>query len=268
MSHGFAAGSDRAGPKGLSSMRIESRTAGPSGIGAALLLGLLLAAAMPAPASAQGFFDLLFGGFRRSVPPPAVASPGPYADPRYETRPGGEGMHEAPGPGVVYCVRLCDGRHFPINYRGGMGAAEVCRSFCPAAPTQIFSGSAIGRSVAPNGRHYSELPNAFVYREKLVPDCTCDGKSPTGLVSQPPEDDPTLRPGDIVAARNGLMVYRGDDGRTASFAPVEQAPGFSPVLRRQLSQTRILPSRTAEEVGADAAGVESRNVPQRDQAVR
>ena len=36
-----------------------------------------------------------------------------------------------------------------------------------------------------------QLPNAFVYREKIVADCSCDGKSPTGLV---PFEAATIRP--------------------------------------------------------------------------
>ena len=77
---------------------------------------------------------------------------------------------------------MCDGRYFPIGNRAGASAVELCRSFCPNAPTQIFSGSKIDYSVAPGGRRYSEIPNAFVYREKMVADCSCDGKSATGLV--------------------------------------------------------------------------------------
>ena len=57
-----------------------------------------------------------------------------------------------------------------------------------------------------NGKPYSELPNAFRYRNELVAGCTCNGKDPVGLASVKIENDPTLRKGDIVAGDDGLMV--------------------------------------------------------------
>ena len=56
------------------------------------------------------------------------------------------------GGGPYFCVRMCDGRYFPIGSRAGASAVELCRSFCPHAPTQIFSGSKIDHSVAPGGQ--------------------------------------------------------------------------------------------------------------------
>ena len=243
------------------------------GLGSALVIGAALVAIMPAPASAQGFFDLLFGGFRRQAPPQS------YADPRSDGREG-RGSREdrdddgrrsdVGGPGVSYCVRMCDGRHFPINYRGTSSPAEICKSFCPAAPTKIFSGGNIDRAVANDGKRYSDIPNAFVYRDKLVPGCSCDGKSPTGLARTDIDDDPTLRQGDIVVTDSGLMAYRGEKKNTAQFVPAEDAPGYSAAQRKQLSQMRVLPARTAEEIGetTGAAAPMSRNVDQRGQASR
>ena len=128
----------------------------------------------PAPASAQNLLEALFGGFRRAMTPQR---------PRYSADPNGESRTADGAPSSGYCVRLCDGRYFPVSGRGNMNAGEMCRAFCPAAPTQIFSGGGgIANAVAPNGQRYSNLPNAFVYREKMVADCSCDGKSPLGLV--------------------------------------------------------------------------------------
>ena len=193
-----------------------------------------------------------------------------YADPRYdrhEQRSRSGGVHV--GGGAAHCVRLCDGRHFPINGRGS-NAAEICKSFCPASPTKVFSGGgAIENTFSSDGKRYSDIPNAFVYRAKLVPDCTCDGKSPTGLARVDAKDDDTLRQGDIVATDKGLMAYRGESRNTAQFSPINSASGLSPAMRRQLMATRVAPDRTAEEMkGADEAAVVSRNVDQRSQAAR
>jgi hypothetical protein len=192
-------------------------------------LAALFAVEMPAAASAQNLLEAIFGGFRRALTPRAPAA-------------GLNGVH-ADGGSISsgYCVRLCDGRYFPVSGRGQMNAAEMCRAFCPAAPTQIFSGGgSIANAVAPNGQRYSALPNAFVYREKMVPDCSCNGKSPLGLVQFEESDDPTLRAGDIVATQAGLMAYQGD-GRHAGFSPVDSKIGLPAKLKEQLTQTRVAP---------------------------
>jgi hypothetical protein len=227
-------------------------------------LAVLFVAETPPPASAQGIFDALFGGIRRAMTPPRAPA---YSNPDHDVR-AGEGSY-AGGASSGNCVRLCDGRHFPVNGRGKMSAAEMCRAFCPSAPTQIFSGGNITRAVAPNGQRYSDLPNAFVYRDKLVPGCNCDGKSPTGLVRFEGHDDPTLRPGDIVATGEGLMVY-GDGRLAGGYTPISSSPSVSPKLREQLTATRVAPGRSAEEQPDEADGEAqmSRNVDQRAQASR
>ncbi len=75
------------------------------------------------------------------------------------------------------------------------------------------------------GKPYSELPNAFRYRNEMVAGCTCNGKDQVGLASVSVENDPTLRKGDIVAGENGLVVAgHGVDKRGASlnFSPASE----------------------------------------------
>jgi hypothetical protein len=232
---------------------------------AAALLAAIVAALSPAPASAQNLFDLFFGGMRRAMAPASS-----YADPRQDGRVSRTRYGSGPyvgGGGIAYCVRLCDGRHFPITYNTG-NAAEICKSFCPASPTKVFSGSTIDQSYSSDGKRYSDIPNAFVYRAKLVADCTCDGKSPTGLARLDSKEDETLRQGDIVATNKGLMAYRGESRNTAQFTPIN-ASSISPAMRKQLLAIRVAPDRTAEEMkGADEAAIVSRNVDQRNQAAR
>jgi len=230
----------------------------------ALLAGVVITLS-PVPASAQSLFDFFFGGGMRRAVTPSHS----YADPNHDGRGSRSrysgGSYVGSG-GTAYCVRLCDGRYFPITNRTG-NAAEICKSFCPAAPTKVFSGGAIEHAYSSDGKRYSDIPNAFVYRAKLVNDCTCDGKSPTGLARIDADDDETLRQGDIVATNKGLMTYRGE-GRnaTAQFSPINPS-SFSPAMRKQLMTTRVVPDRTPEEIkGADEAAVASRNIDQRNQA--
>ena len=214
---------------------------------AIVLAGIaILALVMPiGSASAQNIFDSLFGRFNHA---PAGPSTTAYADPFSAWNPFGSRPAEAPqaevGGGLAYCVRLCDGRFFPIQRHGTQSPAQACNSFCPASQTRIYSGSSIDNSVGPDGRSYRELSTAFTYREKIVPGCTCNGKDAFGLVNTPVADDPTLRAGDVVATNNGLMAYNGGtSARTAaSFTPIASYSGLSRELRRRLSETKITPA--------------------------
>jgi hypothetical protein len=103
------------------------------------------------------------------------------------------------GRTVAYCVRLCDGRYFPMQQRSNATSIQLCNAFCPAAKTQVFNGTEIDRAIASNGARYANLDNAFVYRQKIVAGCTCNGKDEFGLAKIDVKSDPTLKPGDIVA---------------------------------------------------------------------
>jgi hypothetical protein len=197
----------------------------------------LMALASSAPsACAQNIFEALFGR-------PWSNAPSAYADPSSQLNP--FGAREAPRPegsGTAYCVRLCDGRYFPIQRHAGVTPAQACSSFCPASATKIYSGSTIEHALSPEGKRYTELGTAFVYRDKLITGCTCNGRDAFGLVTTPVADDPTLRPGDIVATNTGLVAYDGGPGRQASFTPIRSYNGLSADLRRQLTETKIEPA--------------------------
>jgi hypothetical protein len=96
-------------------------------------------------------------------------------------------------------------------------SAAACNNFCPASDTKIVYGSSIDAAATETGKPYSELPNAFRYRNEMVAGCTCNGKDQVGLASVKIENDPTLRKGDIVAGEGGLVVAnRVADKRGAS----------------------------------------------------
>jgi hypothetical protein len=185
---------------------------------------------LPSPASAQGLLGAIFEalGGRPAYRPPVQA----YADPgrRYDplglfTEPPRD-MAPPSGPAAAYCVRTCDGRYFPIAPQANATPAELCRAMCPASKTKMFSGAGIDRAVARDGTRYADLENAFVYRDRIVDGCTCNGKNAFGLAPIDAASDPTLRQGDIVATKTGLMAYtprRTRRGETADFTPVDQA---------------------------------------------
>ena len=185
-------------------------------LGAVALAG---ASALAPAAQAQDFFSALFGGMGRArghyVPLPFANDDGSVPVLRGETR------TRFSGGGQAFCVRTCDGRYFPVTASDNVSKAASCDSFCPASETKLFYGSSIDNAAGENGKPYSELPNAFRYRNELVAGCTCNGKDQIGLAPVKIEDDPTLRKGDIVAGEGGLFVAGRADKRGASlnFSP-------------------------------------------------
>jgi hypothetical protein len=218
---------------GSFALLIRRQTGLSPGVKGTLVTGIIVTTLVisASSASAQNIFEALFGRLWGSP----VTS---YADPNAPLR-----NPEAPRSeeGLAYCVRLCDGRYFPIQRHSGANLAQTCSSFCPASATKIYSGNAINHAVAPDGKRYSELATAFAYREKIIPGCTCNGRDAFGLVNTPVADDPTLRPGDIVATNAGLMAYSGGPNGS-TFTPISTYAGLSADLRRQLTETKIEPA--------------------------
>ncbi len=210
----------------------------------------VLLTAAPDPASA-GIFDFLFGPQQQAAPPPEVTS---YAEPsapatRLPVDLGAVQPGSGSGRFVAYCVRLCDGQHFPLDHMTSATPVETCRAMCPASKTKIFFGSDIDRAVARDGARYADLDNAFVYRQRLVPHCTCNGKDAFGLAKFDLTSDPTLRPGDIVSTKNGFKVYAGKRGQTDAFTTVDSSM-ITAQLNAGFSRERL--ARRAPAV-ADAA---------------
>ncbi|WFU41823.1 DUF2865 domain-containing protein [Bradyrhizobium sp. CB82] len=190
--------------------------------GAAVLLFASLSLALTSSARAEDFLSALFGAFG-ARPPPQIRMPFPTDDmPRYEAPRG-----RFYGGGQAWCVRTCDGRHFPAQGTDGESKAQSCNSFCPAAETTLVYGSDIDDAVTETGQDYSELPNAYRYRNELVAGCTCNGKDPVGLATVKVTDDPTLRKGDIVASPRGLVVANRNandrHGVAMNFSPLPES---------------------------------------------
>ena len=103
-------------------------------------------------------------------------------------------------------MRTCDGRYFPITGSDNAQPRRDLQQFLSGQRDQGGLWQQYRQRATENGKAYSELPNAFRYRNEIVAGCTCNGKDPMGLASVKVEDDPTLRKGDIVAGENGLLV--------------------------------------------------------------
>lgn len=215
----------------------------------ACILALACATLIPsADASAQGLFGSMFGntGSQRDSHrsyAPAYAPDDRYSGPDYGSRREPRPVQNYAGGTGTYCVRLCDGRYFPIPKTGAqVSSAKVCNAMCPMAATKVFNGSDPTRSVATDGTKYDDLDNALAYREKVVPNCSCTGNGPGGLARIDIESDPTLRNGDVVATTTGLRSFNGTGGfphKAADFTPIESSTKVAAGLRDILLAIRI-----------------------------
>ena len=198
-----------------------------------LALGLAIAAAalvavLGAEARAQNLFDFLFGGFQRQAPQQQQQAPPP----------GGSIPEAGYGGGQAFCVRLCDGRYFPLQPHPTASPSQLCSAFCPATQTRIFRGNEIQTAVGQDGSRYQELKNAYLYRKQLVSGCTCNGKDSLGLVTLDASNDPTLQPGDTVATPDGKtatvkVAPPGGASPPGATPPTTGARPPAPVQQRQ-----------------------------------
>lgn len=232
-------------------------------ISLAVLAVLAATALMPRIASAEGFFDFLFGGGppqkqqRQTPQADFFADPfglnTPAAPPQQAQRSAGGG-----GSGPAYCVRTCDGKYFALARNIG-SPVQMCQAFCPASTTKVFMGSNIDSASTSAGERYPDMENAYAYRKALRADCTCNGRDPAGLAPIDLSLDSSLRPGDVVATTSGLVAYSGvrnGVNATAEFTPVASYPGLTADVRARLGEMKVAPV-TAETVTEDAPVAET-----------
>ncbi|NVN88151.1 MAG: DUF2865 domain-containing protein [Rhodopseudomonas sp.] len=211
----------------------------------------------PGTASAENFFEALFGGGQqRQQRQQAPAQANFFADPF------GFNQQAAPPPprpvaaggGPAFCVRSCDGKYFPLQARGGITPAQMCQAFCPAGNAQVFFGGSIASARANNGQRYADSDNAFAYRTALKADCTCNGRDPAGLAPIDLSLDTSLRRGDVVATADGLVAYSGvrlGADQTPELTPVASYPGLTAEVRAKLGDMKVAPV-SAELLAEDA----------------
>jgi len=208
----------------------------------------------PHAASAEGLFDMFFGGLgkqQRQAPPQANF----FADPSQQSQPATPASRPVTygGSGPAFCVRNCDGKYFPLT-RGNASPVQMCQAFCPASSTKVFYGSNIDSATSANGERYADSENAFAYRKALRADCTCNGRDAAGLAPVDLTLDASLRAGDVIATTDGLVAYSGikvGNNNSPEFIPVATYPGLTAEVRARLGNMKVAPV-TADAINNEA----------------
>ncbi len=94
-----------------------------------------------------------------------------------------------------------------------------------------------------SGKSYSDIPNAFTFRQRLVENCTCNGQA-LGVGRIDVKDDPTLKAGDVVMTADGARVFTGKRSRPpfrdSDFVTPQRFPGLPKSLRQRIAELTVL----------------------------
>lgn len=163
------------------------------------------------------FFSNLFGNNNPSPAPNSGEPVGPIDN-------GGQS-----GTYRTVCVRSCDGFYFPISFATVPARfpddEKTCKALCPAADASLFTyrnpGEDMHSAVSLTGQPYSSIPNAFAYRQKFNPTCSCKAAGQTWAEALKNIDDKsTAQQGDItVTEENAKKISQSQSPVPARPAP-------------------------------------------------
>ena len=224
-------------------------------------------------AFAQDFFEDLFGGGEsyRSAPPRARghardATSGQFRDSgrrRREMRDAqrneawraagqngsagdASGSELGAAAGGEFCVRTCDGYFFPLIRSARATRQDSCAFACPSATVEYYRGGSIESARNLRGQRYTDLPNAFKYREQAIPGCACHPPAQAQQTSlRIARKDPTAQAGDIVVGEAGAFVFNG-----RRIIPLEGSHEVSAAIRRDVKRMTDGPGKVAYGVVA------------------
>jgi hypothetical protein len=132
----------------------------------------------------RGLFDNLFGGNRAMYGGVDVSQGGTY---------------------TTLCVRTCDGYYYPISFATNPSRfaddEATCRATCPNADVALYTrrtNEDIRTATSISGRPYTELPNAFRYRQQFDAACSCRKAGQSWAEALGQTKDNSVQSGDIV----------------------------------------------------------------------
>lgn len=170
-----------------------------------------------------------------------------------------------PGTFRTLCVRTCDGYYFPISFSTGFDFlqrdAEACQSLCPATEAKLFFHRVPGEEsedmISLQGRPYTEMPNAFLYRKRGAADadpaCTCGTPLSTARAADAPaatDEKPlemTAVPTPAEKPHQSEEGEAAEETTEAASAPEEPADGADGSRNVRVVGPVFLPAPEAEE---------------------
>jgi len=125
---------------------------------------------------------------------------------------------------------------------------KTCQRMCPASEVMLFSypteGGDVAQATSINGAPYSQLPNAFKYRQQFDAACSC--KKPGQSWADAMGKDEAVEPGDVVVTEDRarqLAVPPAQKGQAKGRAPAAatppQAAAPPSLIRRRLRSSRL-----------------------------
>lgn len=188
--------------------------------------------------------------------------------------PGGKGGYR------TLCVRMCDGYYWPVSFSTKPSRfvrdADVCKAACPNMEVELFVHRNPGQwsddAVSVDGQPYSELRNAFRYRQKYSGDCACKpGMTPIlrdperrpvrrdeeqtnhrpALVPLAPPQPQEIAAQEAVVAPPAPAMPPRDESMAASATTLSDAPPAAPIVIMLHPEPAI--GRVTDEVGLRGA---------------
>ncbi len=163
-------------------------------------------------------------------------------------------------PGNTYrtvCVRSCDGFFFPISFSTSPSRfaddQRTCQRMCPASEAVLYThrnpGEDMNQAVSAGGRLYTELPNAFKFRQEFNAACSCKKQGETWAdAMKGVEDRSTIEQGDILVTDERAKAMNAP--RDAKGRPI-LAPKGKPDPKATAAAAPA-PAATTEEPASDA----------------
>lgn len=180
------------------------------------------------PAQAGDFFEELFGGddgsSNRVQSNSSFNRRSPNASQSSENTNSSGNINSSIEAGSAsggrnFCVRICDGYHFPLIRNEKSTKQESCELACPSASMDIYTGASIENSKNLKGESYAVLKAAVSTPQMKSEKCACNApESSHSYYLKRLRSDPTLADGDIIIELGQAFVYS-----KSAFIPIEKS---------------------------------------------
>jgi uncharacterized protein DUF2865 len=158
------------------------------------------------------------------------------------------------------CVRTCDGAYFPVSFATVPARfpddEKTCKALCPATEAALYAyrnpGEDIGSAVSVSGQPYSQMPNAFRFRQEFNPSCACKAAGQTWNDALKSVDDKAAaeQQGDIIVTEESAKKMARPPA--AKQSPAAAKKGGAPAATAATAPP-VAPATPAPAAAAPAA---------------